>query len=150
MIDLAEITGAGGAHLAQEPADSWQMIGDSSRRQSAFSLQIVAEIREYLVLRSDPRRFCRRDHTSVAQLGEEPLQCQPVARVDGPLPGSDTEKPLKRTFIETGQRATAARDPIQEIADQAEASPNASASEANFSETRRVPFDELSVGSVLE
>ncbi|WP_144259606.1 hypothetical protein [Methylocystis sp. ATCC 49242] len=49
LADLAEVAGAGRAHLAQEPADDRQVADDGPRRQSAFALQIITEIPKYLV-----------------------------------------------------------------------------------------------------
>src|ERR1700730_9412844 len=60
------------------------------------------------------------------------------------------EIPSDHMLIEVSQHGTAAGDPTQEIADHLEASQNAIASQADFNETRRVSFDELSVWSVLE
>jgi len=61
------------------------------------------------------------------------------------LTGSVTEVPVDHTFIEFPQHRATPRDPTEEIADHLEASQNAIASQADFNETRRVPFDELSV-----
>lgn len=49
LADLAEVAGAGRAHLAQEPADDRQVADDGPRRQSAFALQIITEIPKNLV-----------------------------------------------------------------------------------------------------
>jgi hypothetical protein len=60
------------------------------------------------------------------------------------------EIPSDHMLIEVSQHGTAADDPTQEIADHLEASQNAIASQADFNETRHVPFDELFVWSVLD
>src|SRR5215813_2716102 len=125
------------------------MPGDAPRRQTAFSLEIVAEVCKYLVLRSDPRWLRWRDHTGVAQHREEPLQCWTVARVAGPLSGSDLEKPFDHRFIYVGHPKAAARHPLHEVADQTERPQIDYLSEPVINETRCVALDELSVRSVL-
>src|SRR5262245_58283900 len=65
--DLAEIAGAGRAHLAQEATTEWQVANDGPRRQPAFPMRIVGELPEYLVLRRDRRQRCRRDDARLAQ-----------------------------------------------------------------------------------
>src|SRR5262245_9439584 len=125
------------------------MPGDAPRCQTAFPLEIVAEVCEYLVLRSDPRWLRWRDHTGVAQHREEPLQCWAVARVDGPLPGSDLEKPFDHRFIYVGHPKAAARHPLHEVADQTERPQSDSLSEPVINETPRVALDQLCVTSVL-
>ena len=64
----------------------------AEHRPSSIRYSLLSQrLEEFeLVLRSDPRRFCWRDHVSVAQHGQEPLQCQPVAFIDRPLLGSVT------------------------------------------------------------
>src|SRR5262245_56204578 len=112
MVDLAEVLGAGGTHLAQEWSNHGQMSGDASRRQAAFSLQIIAEVCEYLILPSDPRQLCRRNHTCVTQHRQEPLQRRAIASIDGLLRGSVTEKLIDHTFIDVGQNGAAAWHPF--------------------------------------
>jgi len=104
LADLPELAGAGGAHLTQEPADDRQVADGGLQRQTAFPYQIVAELREYLVLRSDRRQCRRRDRARAAQHGQQPLQRRPIARLDGLLPRSAPKVPLDRAFIEIGQR----------------------------------------------
>src|SRR4029450_6745946 len=113
---------------------------------------MVAELYEYLVLRSDPQRLRRRDHAKLGQNGHEPLQCRALAPVDRVLPSSIAEIPLDHALIDVShlRLRAAAFDPLHEVADQAEAPQTAFLSEPLFSETRRVQLDELSVGSILE
>src|SRR5262249_39279150 len=61
MVDVAEILGAGGAYLSEEAPDHARMSNDGLRRQPTFSPHIVGELREYLVLWSDPRWLRWRD-----------------------------------------------------------------------------------------
>jgi hypothetical protein len=49
LADLAEIAGAGRAHLAQEATNEWQVANNGPRRQPAFPSQIITEPLEYLV-----------------------------------------------------------------------------------------------------
>src|SRR5262249_59309817 len=73
MVDVAEMLGAGGAYLSEEAPDHARMSNDGLRRQPTFSPQIVAELREYLVLWSDPRWLRWRDDTSIAQHSQHRL-----------------------------------------------------------------------------
>src|SRR5262245_60420104 len=117
------------------------MPDDAPRRQTAFSLEIVTEVREYLVLRSDPRWLRWRDHAGVAQHREETLQCRAISRVAGPLSGSDLEKPFDHRFIYVGHPKAAARHPLHEVADQTERPQIDYLSEPVINETRRVALD---------
>ena len=119
------------------------MANDGPWCQTAFSSQIVAELREYLVLRGDRRQRRRRDRAHVAQHRQPPLQRRPVARLNGLLPGSVPEVALDHAFIEIGQLRAASCDPTQEIADQVEAPPCAVANEPLLDEARGVKLDEL-------
>src|SRR5262249_37717262 len=150
MVDLADVHRARWAYLTEEPADRGQMPDNAPRRQTAFSLEIVGEVRGYLILWGDPRWLCWRDETSIAQHRQEPLQCRAVARVDGPLPGSVSEKPFDHRFIDVGHLKATARHPIHEVANHTERPQSDSLSEPVFNETRRVTLDGLSVASVLK
>ena len=67
---------------------------------------------------------------------------------NGLLPRSLSEVSLGYVFIEISQlRAAASCDPVQEIADQAEAPPSPLASETVFDEARSVKLNKLSVRS---
>src|SRR5689334_13256913 len=149
MVDLAEVLGAGGAYLTEEPADRGQMPNDARRRQTSLSLKIVAKICEYLVLRRDPRWFRWRDNTSIAEHRQEPLQCRAVTRVLGPLPSSVSEKSFDHRPIDVGHPKAASRHPTHEVANQTERPQNDSPSEPAFNETRCVVLDELCVASFL-
>src|SRR5262245_65482357 len=96
------------------------MPDDAPRRQTAFSLEIVTEVREYLVLRSDPRWLRWRDHTGVAQHRKKLLQCRTVARVAGTLTDTDMVKPFDHRIIYVGHPKAAVRYPLHEVADQTE------------------------------
>jgi hypothetical protein len=149
MVDLAEFLGAGRAYLTEEPADGGQMSDDAPRRQTAFSLEICAEVGEYLVLRSDPRWLGWCDDSSITQRRQESPQCRAVTRVHGPLPGSVPEKLFDHSFIHVGHPEAAASQPINEVTNQTQRSQSDSMSESVFSEARRVALYELPVASVL-
>jgi hypothetical protein len=59
VADVAEIAGAGRAYLTQEAANESQVVNAGARCQPTFLSQMIAELREYLVLRGTRRRWRR-------------------------------------------------------------------------------------------
>ena len=150
LADLAEVAGAGRAHLTQEPADDRQVANDGLRRQTAFPSQIIAELPEYLVLRGDPSavspaQSCPPRATQTATASAPPGR--PAGWTVSPLGAGGTarpcvhrDRPASSGFLRSN---SGDRRPI-------EAPPSAMANEPVFDETRRVELNELSVGSTLQ
>src|SRR5882724_7895155 len=114
LADPAEVAAPVRAYLKQEPADERLMADDGLRRQAAFPSQIVAELLEYLVLRSDWQQRRRRDGARIAQHRQPPPQRRPVAGLDRLPPGSVPKVELNRALIEISQLAVASCDPPQQ------------------------------------